>query len=51
MKQAYNIPRLPLDFDIETKAVLKRLASAHRRLAELKGVAEQKNMSTKTGVR
>ncbi|MBN2641171.1 MAG: Fic family protein [Victivallales bacterium] len=31
---------LPLPIDIETPAVLKKLASAHRYLAELKGIAE-----------
>jgi Fic family protein len=31
---------LPYDKDLETKAVLKRLAGAHRALAELKGVAQ-----------
>jgi len=36
---AYTPPTLPLAFDIETKPVLKSLASAHRCLAELKGVA------------
>lgn len=35
----YKIPQLPLSYDLETKAVLKRLNSASRRLAELKGVA------------
>ena len=30
---------LPLDWDIETKTVLKRLPSAHAALAELKGIA------------
>lgn len=35
----YEIPKLPLKQDVETKAVLKRVAAAHRRLAELKGVA------------
>jgi Fic family protein len=30
---------LPLDRDVETKAVLKRLPSAHAALAELKGIA------------
>lgn len=35
----YNIPHLPLDYDLETKAVLKQLNQANRRLAELKGVA------------
>ena len=33
----YIIPTLPLSFDVETKAVLKQVAAAHRRLAELKG--------------
>lgn len=35
----YNIPHLPLSYDLETKAVLKQLNQANRRLAELKGVA------------
>ncbi|MDU1905049.1 MAG: Fic family protein [Dysgonomonas sp.] len=35
----YSIPKLPLDMDIETKAVLKQLNAANRKLAELKGVA------------
>lgn len=35
----YNIPNLPLPYDLETKAVLKQLNNANRRLAELKGVA------------
>lgn len=34
----YNIPTLPLSYDLETKAVLKQLNNANRRLAELKGV-------------
>jgi Fic family protein len=34
-----SIKLLPLDTDIETTAVLKKLAKAHRALAELKGVA------------
>ncbi len=33
------LPLLPLDFEIETKAVLKKLTLAHRALAELKGIA------------
>lgn len=33
----YIIPTLPLAFEVETKAVLKQTAVAHRRLAELKG--------------
>lgn len=35
----YNIPNLPLPYDLETKAILKQLNNANRRLAELKGVA------------
>lgn len=35
----YNIPTLPLSYDLETKAVLKQLNKANRALAELKGVA------------
>ena len=31
---------LPLNIDVETKAVLRKTAIAHRRLAELKGKAE-----------
>lgn len=36
----YQIPHLPLKQDIETKVVLKKLALAHKALAELNGVAE-----------
>ena len=35
----YNIPNLPLSFDLETKAVLKQLNKANMKLAELRGVA------------
>lgn len=35
----YQIPNLPLEKDIESKAVLRQLSRAHQRLAELKGVA------------
>lgn len=35
----YNIPILPLSYDLETKAILKQLNDANRKLAELKGVA------------
>jgi Fic family protein len=35
----YNIPNLPFDFDIETKAVLKKVATARSALAEMKGAA------------
>lgn len=36
---ACSIPLLPLSYDLETKAILKQLNNANRRLAELKGVA------------
>ena len=36
----YNIPALPFPFDVESKQVLKRVAKAHKALAELNGVAE-----------
>ncbi|HXI00930.1 MAG TPA: Fic/DOC family N-terminal domain-containing protein [Sphingobacteriaceae bacterium] len=36
----YIIPTLPFPKDIETKPVLKKLALAHKALAELNGVAE-----------
>ena len=39
MEKKYNIPTLPLSYDLETKAVLKQLNRANRKLAELKGVA------------
>lgn len=39
MPRTYDIPVLPLKHDLETTAVLKQLAPAHRRLAELKGVS------------
>lgn len=35
----YIIPHLPLPYDLETKAVLKQLNLANKKLAELKGVA------------
>jgi Fic family protein len=38
-KQTEPLPLLPLDIDLESKVVLKKLALAHRALAELKGVA------------
>lgn len=38
MKTA-ELKKLPLEKDIESKKVLKKLASAHRALAELKGIA------------
>ena len=36
---AYQPPRLPLEIELETKPVLKKLAQAHRALAELKGAS------------
>lgn len=36
----YKIPDLPFSFELETKEILKQLAASHRRLAELKGVAQ-----------
>ncbi len=36
---AYKIPQLPLDFDLETKAILKKTAAARSALAEMKGAA------------
>jgi len=35
----YKVPLLPPQNDLETKVILKKLPSVHRRLAELKGVA------------
>ncbi len=39
MSVKYQIPLLPLGYDLETKSVLKQLAKANRALAELKGIA------------
>lgn len=36
----YKIPNLPFKQDLETKQILKKVASAHRALAELKGAAD-----------
>lgn len=38
--EAYQIPTLPLPYDLETKEILKQLNRANRKLAELKGVAQ-----------
>ena len=35
----YTIPKLPLNLDIEDRAILKQASISHRRLAELKGLA------------
>ena len=40
MNKVYDIPSLPLSYDLETKAVLKQVNAANRKLAELKGVAQ-----------
>lgn len=36
---SYQIPTLPLESDVESKAVLRQLSKANRKLAELKGIA------------
>ena len=36
---SYSIPNLPLNVELETKPVLKKLLKAHQALAELKGVS------------
>lgn len=40
MSQTYNIPKLPLPYDLESKEILRMVSRANRRLAELKGVAQ-----------
>ena len=37
---SWKLDKLPFEIDVETRAVLKKLTSAHRALAELKGVAQ-----------
>lgn len=39
LKETYNLPTLPPKVELETKAVLRAAAKAHRHLAELKGKA------------
>lgn len=39
MAKKYKIHQLPLPYDLETKAVMRQLNQANRKLAELKGVA------------
>ena len=36
----FELKKLPVEKDLETKEILKKLATAHRALAELKGVAK-----------
>lgn len=43
--KAYTIPILPFGFDVESKKILKQLNKSHRRLAELKGVAQTNPMN------
>lgn len=40
MNKQYNIPLIPLPYDLETKAILKQVNAANKRLAELKGVTQ-----------
>jgi Fic family protein len=37
---SYQIPRLPLSIDLETKNVMRQLNMANKKLAELKGIAQ-----------
>lgn len=39
MKKEYEVPVLPLEADLETKRVLKKLSTVRAALAELKGIA------------
>lgn len=39
MERVYKIPILPLEFDVESPAILRQVNKANRALAELKGVA------------
>ena len=39
-QKVYNIPNLPLLYDLETKEILKQVNHANKKLAELKGVAQ-----------
>lgn len=36
---SYSIPNLPMNIELETKPILKKLTKAHQALAELKGVS------------
>ncbi len=40
MKPAFILKDLPPQFNLESVAILKKAASAHRFLAELKGISE-----------
>lgn len=39
MEKSYNIPMLPLNFDVESKEILRQVNKANQALAELKGIA------------
>ncbi len=41
MKKEYQIPILPLSFDLETKEIMRQLTKSSRSLAELNGVAQK----------
>ena len=47
MNKQYNIPTLPLTYDLETKAILKQVNAANKKLAELKGCLVLKKVDTK----
>ena len=40
MDNTYTIPNLPLQYDLETKEILRQVNRVNRKLAELKGVAQ-----------
>ena len=40
MDNLYQIPNLPLSYDMETREILRQVNRANRKLAELKGVAQ-----------
>lgn len=40
MDRKYDMPLLPLSYDVETKTVLRQLCRSHMMLAELKGIAQ-----------
>lgn len=40
MDNTYTIPNLPLQYDLETKEILRQVNRANRKLAELKGFAQ-----------
>lgn len=40
MESQYQIPLLPLPYDLETKEILKQVSKSNAKLAELKGIAQ-----------